>query len=425
MKKLFPIRKPKIFYGYWIVVATFFCLFVYSGAGFFAFSLFVKPLETDMGWTRGGIMAAFTIFLVIVGVASPFVGRLIYRYEARKVIATGALIVGIGFISVSQVNNLGYFYVSYALIGIGMAAIAHVPSTTIVSNWFKKRRGTAIGLMSTGIGAGGFALAPLVGGLLIPNFGWRVSYIVLGLLTWVLVIPLVLLVVRTKPADMGLFPDGRQAPAATEVTEASSPTAKKITLKMALATSSFWLISVSFLAGCFSQVGILQTQAPYLQDINFPEALAAGTLGIYGLVSVFGKIGFGWLCDRIPAKYAWCIGSGIHVVGVIILMSIEPASPLALIWLFVILTGLAGGSWLPTMAMLVSTNFGLSAYGAIYGMVALFQSIGIATGPLMAGVMYDIMGNYYWAFIVFLASAVVAIPAILAVRRPRPLEARL
>jgi len=115
-------------------------------------------------------MAAFTIFLVIVGVASPFVGRLIYRYEARKVIATGALIVGIGFISISLINNLWYFYVSYALIGIGMAAIATVPSTTIVSNWFEKRRGTAIGIMSTGMGAGGFAVAPTCWRLTHPQF---------------------------------------------------------------------------------------------------------------------------------------------------------------------------------------------------------------------------------------------------------------
>ena len=176
-------EKPKLFYGYWIVVATFFCLFIVSGCGFFAFSLFVRPLQTDLGWGRGDIMAAFTIFYLVVGVASPFIGRVVDRYGARRVISIGALIAGIGFMSLSLVNSLWHFHVSYAIIGIGMTAIGQVPSSAIVSNWFKKRRGTAIGIMSAGIGTGGFVLAPLLGSYLIPNFGWRDSYLALAVLT--------------------------------------------------------------------------------------------------------------------------------------------------------------------------------------------------------------------------------------------------
>lgn len=205
-------QKPKVFYGYWIVLGTFFCLLITSGCGFFAFSLFIRPLQADLGWGRGEIMAAFTIYFLVTGVASPFIGRVVDRYGARKVISIGALIVGLGFVSLSQASNLWHFYVSYAVVGVGMAAMGHVPASAIVSNWFKKRRGTAIGIMSSGIGAGGVVLAPLVGGYLIPNFGWRASYLVLAALTWVLVIPLALLVIKTKPADMGLYPDGGQVP---------------------------------------------------------------------------------------------------------------------------------------------------------------------------------------------------------------------
>jgi MFS family permease len=419
MKRLRLSKRLKIFYGYWIVVATFFCLFITSGFGFFAFSLFVKPLQGYFGWGRGEIMTAFTIYLLVMGMTSPFIGRLIARYEARKVIATGALAVGLGFISLSQINSLRHFYFSYAVIGVGMAAIGHIPSSAIVSNWFEKRRGTTIGIMSTGIGAGGFVMAPIIGGFLIPNYDWSVSYLVLAVVTWALIIPLALFVIRTKPADIGLYPDGRQAPETAPATEAQPFTANGLSLRMALATSGFWLAAVSYLTGGFSSVGIVQNQVPYLEDIGLPVAMVAGTLSGVGLGSLIGKFSFGWLCDRIAAKYAFSIALVLQAAGIILLMSIKPVSPPAIIWLYVAMIGLGVGGWLPTMSMLVSTNFGLAAYGTIYGMVNLAQSIGVATGPLLMGYIYDIMGTYQSAFIILLSLYAIAIPAILAVRRPK------
>ena len=386
----------------------------------YTFSLFVKPLETDFGWSRGEIMAAFTVFFLAVGVASPFIGRVVDRYGVRGVISIGAFMTGLGFVFLSLTNNLWHFYIGWAVVGVGMAAIATVPASAAVSNWFKKRRGLAIGIMSTGIGMGGFAMAPLTGGYLIPNFGWRTSYLALALLTWVLIIPLASLVIRTKPADMGLYPDGIEDPEAADMTKALLSASEGLTLKMALATSTFWLIAVSFLtAGGFSQIGIIQSQVPYLEDIGFPIAAAAGALSGVGLGSAIGKFGFGWLCDLISAKYACSIGLGLQLLGILIFMSVTPASPVSIIWLYAIIFGLGVGSWLPTLSMLISTNFGLASYGAIFGAVTLALNIGGATGPLMAGYMYDVMNTYRWAFIIFLILYVAAIPAILVSRRPK------
>ena len=188
---------------------------------------------------------------------------------------------------------------------------------------------------------------------------------------------------------------------------------------MALATSAFWLIAVSFLFMHFSADGIMQSQVPHLQDIGFPIPIAAGILGGVGLASAVGKFGFGWLCDQIPAKYAFAISLGLQIGAIIILMSIESESPLAVLWLYAIVMGLGASGWLPTMSMLTSTHFGLASYGAIFGAVAFFQSIGASTSPLMAGYMYDVMNTYYWAFIIFLALYVVALLVILVLRRPK------
>jgi len=362
-------------------------------------------------------MTGFTILILVQGVAGPFIGRMVDRYGAKRVIAVGALITGLGFALLSLTNTLWYFYLSYFAIGVGMSAIGTVPASTAVSNWFERKRGLAIGIMSSGIGAGGFALAPLVGGYLIPNLGWRASYLALAVLTWVVVIPLALLVMKTKPADMGLYPDGIEAPEAVKVTQALSSVPDGSTLRMALATPAFWLIAIAFLLGDFSHVGVIQHQVPHLEDIGFPVVTAATALGGVALGSAVGKFGFGWLCDRIAAEYACAIGLMLQMVSIIIFMRLGPASPAALIWLYAITMGLGVGSWLPTASMLTSTRFGLANYGAIFGVVTLFVYTGTAAGPLMAGYMYDIMHTYRWAFIIFAALYIIAIPAILVLRR--------
>jgi len=415
---MYSSKKPRVFYGYWVLVAAFFCNFILSGTAWYCFSLFVKPLEADFGWGRGETMAAFSILWLIIGIASPFTGRVVDRYGARVVISAGAFVSGIGFALLSLINSLWFFYLGYVVVGIGMAAMGPVPASAVVSNWFEKRRGTAIGIMSTGMGLGGFALAPLVGGYLIPNFGWRISFLALALLIWVLIIPLALLVIRTRPADMGLYPDGIEAPAAVTAAESSSAAVGGLTLRMALVIPALWLIGISHLISAIGRNGIIHNQVPYLADIGFPVATAATALGTVGLSCIIGQFGFGWLCDRIPVKYAWCISLGFQLVGIIIFMGVGPASPPAIIWLYAIFIGVGMGGWLPAMSMLVSTNFGLASYGAIFGVVTLFLNIGMATGPLVAGYMYDIMNSYHWFFIVSIILVVLAIPAILAVRRP-------
>jgi len=414
------LKKPKVFYGYWIVIATFFCLFIHSGCGIYAFSLFVKPLQAEFGWGRGEIMVTLTIFLLVMGLTSPFVGRLVDRYGARKVITIGTFIAGLGFILLSLMNNLWFFYGSHTIIAVGMAAMGIIAATAVVSNWFKKRRGTAIGIMAAGIGAGGFALAPLIGGYLIPNFGWSTSYMASALLIWIL-IPLVLLVIKAKPADMGLYPDGKEAPETADEAKVLPSASEELSLRRALATPAFWLITVSFLTNGFSQVGIFHNQVPHLEDIGFPAATAATALGVLGLGSLIGKFSFGWLCDQIRAKHAWCISLGLQLAGTIIITIMRPTSPPAILWLYAIVMGLGIGGWLPILSILISTNFGLVSYGAIFGMITLAQSIGASAGSLMAGYMYDAMGTYHWAFIIFLALYVVAIPTALVIRRPKSL----
>ncbi len=411
-------RRPRIFYGYWLVAVTFVFMLLSYGCGSFVFSLFVKPLEASLGWGRGAVMVGFTIFFIVQGLTAPLVGRVVDRHGPRRVIPLGALVMGLGFVVTSQAYDLWVFYAGYVVIGAGSAGMGVVPGSAVVSNWFRRRRGAVVGIMSAGMGVGGLVMAPVVAHL-IQLYGWRSAYLTMAAIIWIVSIPLSLAFIRTRPSDKGLFPDGdaddieaQRASAASRVEGAS------VSLRQASRSAAIYLIGLSFFCSGFSNTGALHAPVPFLEDIGFPTATAAAALGTVGLGSAAGKVFFGWLCDRIPAKRACALGLALQFGGVLVLLSIRAASPLALIWAYALLLGFGLGSWLPTMSMLVSTNFGLACYGSIFGVISFLESAGTSIGPLFAGLVFDATGTYYPAFVTFAVLYSIAIPAMLLVRRP-------
>jgi len=341
------------------------------------------------------------------------------RYGARKLITLGALIGGLGFFWLTFISSLWSFYGGYVVVGVGMTAMGMVPTTRVVSNWFTKRRGLAVGIMSSGAGVGALVLAPILGAYIIPDFGWRATYMILALMTWTLIIPAALLVIKTSPADIGLYPDGMQPAEVVAESTLSSQTNEAWALSRALKTSAFWLIATAFLITTFSHTGTIQHQINYLDDIGFPVAMAAVALGAVGFGSAAGKLFFGWLCDQMPAKYAAIISFVLQLAAVIILMTVKQTTPLAMIWLYAILMGIGAGGWTPLMSILISNNFGLAAYGTIFGAASLLQMLGTAFGPLLAGQMFDAMQTYLGVLITFVVLYMIVIPSMLAVRRPK------
>ncbi len=407
-------RESRFFYGNWLVLVTFVFMLLTIGCGSYAFSLFVMPLQSALGWGRGQIMAGFTIFFVTMGLVSPLVGRLVDGYGARSVIPIGAMVMGLGFLVISRMSDLHLFYLGYVLVGTGAAGMGQVPSSAVVSHWFRKRRGTAIGFMAAGTGAGGL-IAPLIGSI-IAGYGWRTAYLAMAIIIWVIVVPLGALVVRTRPSEMGMYPDG--APILPGEQSQPAVVLQGITLSKAARTRTFWFIAFSFLTGCFATTGLMQAPVPFLQDIGFPIQTAASALGVMGIGSALGKVLFGWLCDKMQPKHVWALGQVVLASSVLILLSIRGESPTTLIWAYSLLLGLGGGAWLPTLSTLASTSFGMAFYGAVFGALNLAQSVGTATGPFFAGLMYDATDTYYWAFVTFGVLFFFGILIILLVKRP-------
>jgi sugar phosphate permease len=410
--------KPRFFYGYWILFACFMAQLISSGLITYCFSMYTIPLMAEFGWNRGSIMLGSMIMSLISGLSAPLVGKLLYRIGAKTVIAIGALITGTGFVLLNFTDSLWQFYVFYAVVGIGWATMGIVPTSAVVSNWFKRRRGFAIGILGAGIGVGGYTM-PLLSNFLITNYGWRISFLVVGVMAVIVMIPISLLIIKNRPEDMGLFPDGDGSSSVVQKVRSNSAPAVSFTFAEALKMPVFWLMAVAFLTFSFANQAIFQNHGPHLEDMGFSRAVVATAIGIVGIGSAFGKFGLGWLCDFIHPKYALVLGILFQSASLLILMTINADSPIILVYLYAILLGLGVGSWLPAMSMTTSTTFGLVAYGTIFGIINFASMLGGATGPVAAGMIFDFTGHYTWAFIMAFCFYAVAFPAIMLVRRPK------
>ncbi len=411
-------QRPRIFYGYYLVAVTFLFLTLFNGCAVSVFSLFVRPLEDSLGWGRSQVMAGFTFFYLLVGFASPVVGRLVDRYGARPVMPIGAVTMGLGLLLLSRASDLWMFYLGYIVVGTGAAGMGPVPCSAVIANWFKRKRGMALGLMAAGIGAGGVVMAPFVG-FILAQFDWRMAYLSMAVLVVAIVVPLSLGVIRTRPAEMGLNPDGVSGPAARpEEAGRKKQEATGLSLRQSTRTSAFWMIAVAISFSNFANMSVFQASSSYLGDAGFPIATAATAVGLVGFGSAAGKILFGWMCDRIAANRVCAIGIALQLAGTLFLMAVSEGSSTILVWCYALLLGFGVGAWLPTLSMMSSINFGLLFYGTVFGSLNLLNSTGTATGPLFSGLAYDLTGSYMSAFTTCAVLMAIAIPAALMVRKP-------
>jgi len=393
-----------------IITAAFLCTFVWAGCGFYAFSLFVKPLQDTFAWERGAVMAAFTITFLVSGLISPFVGTALHKWGDRKVVIISVIIFGAGLLALSTINNLFHYYLYSGIMGLGLTGIGPMPASNVITHHFHEKRGMAIGIMSAGVGLGGLVFSPLISSVLLPAFGWRLVYIILAVFAWLVLIPVIALALTPEKTSAG----------STDADDSVLHTVSKhtgLTLKQALGSRVFWLIIFVVFFSQLSQVGAIQNQVPYMNDLGFPAELASLCLGLIGLCSAIGKYLFGWLCDHIKANHASLIGIVLQAAGIIILLNISSTSPAALAVSYALVLGLGTGAWLPTLSMMVSENLGIKEYPKILGAALLSYAVGTACGPLFTSLVFQQTGDYKIAFICLLALYVLSAPAALLIKK--------
>ena len=426
-------RRPRqLFYGWWVVVAGFMTSMVHAGAGIVSYGLFLIPMGTEMGWSRGAMGAAITVRTIAGAVAGPFAGMLCdHPLGARLLLVGGGLAGGAALFLLSASTELWHLYLGFGVLwGLGIAIGSELVSSALVAKWFVRRRSLALAVASLGLSTGNVLYIPLVY-MLIETVGWRAAWAILGVSTLVLIVPLSAIVVRRQPEDVGLKPDGATETAAAEATATSAAPASDAqsaeptwTLRDAVRTRAFWFITVAITLARIPVQGVLVHFYPYLRDIGYPAALASGLFMVFSISLIVAKPLWGAGLVRWNAR--WAMTAMFIASGLIILALLAVAGYAAGVIAFVLLYPLGVGGWVVAEIMVWTSYFGRGTLGRLRGAVYPAMVMGTGLGPLLGGVIRDATGSYDGMWALFAASWL-ASGALLALtpRSTQPAERRV
>jgi MFS family permease len=396
-------RPKKIFYGWWVVLtAATGLLLGYAPIFVFSFGVFVKSLVKEFHSNRTQISLAFTLANVMISVSSPLAGRLVDRFGARRVILPGTLIFCFLLISFKFIStSLWQLYVIFLALGLIGSGTAPVPYLKVVSNWFDRRRGLALGLTMAGVGTGAMVMPPIAQRLM-SVLGWRSAYATLSVLGLVVAIPMVALFLKDSPKEKGLLPDGGVD---FHAQSEERPEKQGLTWSAARSSSTFWLMVCGFsLVGASVHACVIHLVS-MLTDRGVSAENAALASSALGVALLLGRVGSGYVLDRVFAPYvAIFFFSGV-------------ACGLSLLWVgaggaaaFVgaSLVGLGMGAEGDLIAYLTSRYFGLRSFGEIYGYLFSAYTLSGALGPLLMAIGFDRAGSYRLPLVLFLIATITA-----------------
>jgi MFS family permease len=423
------VRLP-IYYG-WVVVAV---VFVSMGVGVnarTAFSLLFPPILAEFGWERGVTAGAFSFGFLVSAALSPSLGRLMDRRGPRVVIEMGVLLIGAGLLLATLVTRPWHLYVTLGvMVGGGSVCLGYTGQSLFLPDWFVRRRGLAMSLAFSGVGVGSMILLPWLQ-TLIGRSGWRAACWAMGLLVLLLLVPLNLLL-RRRPQDMGLEPDGDRAAVAGAVAHPSNVVdtawaAVDWTLGRAARTARFWWIAIGYFCGLFAWYAVQVHQTKYLTEIGFSPSDAAWALGFVSLAGIPGQIALGWLSDRIGREWVWSAGSVGFTICYAALLLLAATPTMTLLYVMVVSQGMLGYGLTSVVGAIPAEIFQGRHYGSIFGTLMLSSIAGGAVGPWLTGALYDYTGSYTLAFWISIACSVISAVAIwlAAPRKVRAVAGRL
>lgn len=395
--------------GWLIAGCLFLALFLLWGSGYNTAGLFIAPLLKQFGWGRTQVSMLFSVLALASGVSSPLAGRMLERIEARLVIALGAMLSGAGLVVASRAHGFGPMLAAYSILGLGLGFSTFVPAALVVSNWFGERRGIALGIVMGGQSLGGMVMAPLVS-YAIAHAGWRVGELVLAVPMFVIVTPLALALVRSRPpeAEAGAQAAAAAAPPAERDLFADVP---GLEVAEALRTRSFWMImAVQFLFP-LAGVGAFVHMVAYLSGIGYGDAAAALSLSLVLLIATIGQPLMGVVADRISGRRALALAFALLALSLVLLLAAAQIAGLAL---FVLVFGLIVAGPIVLSPLVVAESLGVKRYGSLMGLVGFPFTLGLALGPLLSGAIYDLTASYARAFELCAVISIVGVLASLA-----------
>jgi nitrate/nitrite transporter NarK len=417
----------RIFFGWYMVAASIVANTIFSAAYFQGFGVLILPIERTFGWDRWVVSAAMSLRQLESGIVSPAVGFLLDRFSARKLIFWSAVVSGVGFVGLGFTTGLATFFLFFVVISLGASGISHaVTWPVIISRWFRRNRGLATGLAVTG---------PIFGSpIVILNtqieeaHGWRV--VLLGYGALVLIgVTLLSMLVRDRPEPYGLRPDGDPPEEGASTEPVTGPSRRRtdagLTLRAVLRTKEFWLFT-SYLSGTFAVNSAVQGHMiPYFQqDIGLTAAWSAVVMSMVFIISGIGRIGGGYLLDRIDYRLVLSVVAAMMGLALLYLQ-VAGVKTVAATLPFVLTFGVSFGCLVPMRGAVGSIMFGTRAIGGVLGLLQGGSIAAGVVGPLVMGLIFDLNGNYSAAIWGLIAISALMMPLSLAMASPAELANRI
>jgi len=398
-----------IFYGWWIVAASFFIALYVAGIIFYGFTAFFEPLVQEFGWSYTEVSIGASLRGLEMGLLAPMIGFLVDRFGSRKLVLFGVITVGLGLMLISQTRSLITLYSGFLLLSLGAGGCASVVLYTAVANWFKRHVSRALGIAACGFGAGG-VMVPIIPWL-IDTYDWRTALIILAFGMWVFGIPLAL-VIRDKPEQYGYLPDGGVMPIANpdSLTESEDI---ETSFSNIIKGRTLWLISLAEAIRWIILTAVVIHIMPYLSSIGIPRSSAALVAAAVPLISLTGRFGFGWLGDMFDKRYLMAITYFLTGIGMI---ALSFASAGIVIFIFVIFFSVALGGGVTLRGAMLSDYFGRRSFGKALGIIMGASAVGSIIGPTLAGLTFDTMGSYQLIWLVYCSLTIISIAVILMLK---------
>jgi MFS family permease len=401
--------KSSLLKRYGLIALAFFHIAVGRGLHGTFGVFFVAMLDT-FAWSRAATAGAISLAIIFEGACLPWAGGLIDRIGGRKTLMLGGLVLALGLGFSATISSLWEFYFWVGMVcALGIALIGMVPHVAILSREFPQRRGTALGIAWAGGGVGIVLLVPLTQ-LMIDKWTWPMAYLGLAALTLLLVIP---------PVQFFLPKSKSVAP--TEADKAKALAAEQPTtdwtVKRALTNSAFWLLFIARTLASMGNQIIVTHQIAHAVDVGYAKVFAASIFGLMGVISIGGRILFGYLADVMRREMVFTAVQIISAIGVLALLAVDDSSTTWLLYVYAVCYGLGQGSRALVLSAISADIFHGKHFGAIFGFFTFSIGLGGAVGAWLGGFLFDVTGSYTIPFWASLASLFVSVFIVLASRR--------
>lgn len=386
------------YYGYVVVGAVFIIMAIIWGT-FATFGVFFESFIKTFGWTRALTSGASSTRDIFFGVICILTARLADPLGLRPVVSTSGFLLGVGYLFMSQVQTTWQLYLYFGII-ISSGMSSYILMLSTVAKWFERRRGmmTAISLSGMGIGT---MIVPPISSSLISNYGWRSSYVIIAVSSFVLIV-LAAQFLRNPPNEPGLF-TSKEASSPQHETSSNSV---GISLQNAIVTRQFWILSALYFFFLFPLLAVVVHVVIHATGLGISAKNAANIIAVVGGVSVVGMNGAGTTADKIGNRHTFIICYLLMAVSFVVLLVGKAGWPL---YFFAALFGLAYGGMQVLFSPMVAELFGLTSHGVILASAAFVGAFGAALGPLVSGHIFDLTGNYTWAFLICLLMTVLSV----------------